>query len=59
MITLQIPYTRRYFENEEIVISTCNSCRSVVGESGDEAELQTLEQQHSCTPTAKGASTEQ
>jgi hypothetical protein len=49
MITLQVPYTRRYFENEEVIISSCNYCLSVVAESSNEAELQAREEQHSCS----------
>lgn len=48
MITVPYPYTRRFFEKEEVIISSCNSCFSAVAESDDEAELDALEQQHSC-----------
>jgi hypothetical protein len=53
MITAPYPYTRRFFEKEEIIISSCNSCFSAVAESDDEAELDALEQQHSCGQKAK------
>ena len=48
MITAPYRYTRRFFEREEIIISSCNYCFSAVAESDDEAELDALEQQHSC-----------
>ena len=48
MITAQYPYTRRFFEKEEVIISSCNSCFSAVAESDDEAELDTLRTEHSC-----------
>lgn len=53
MITAPYPYTRRFFEKEEVIISSCNYCFSAVAESGDEAELSTLEQQHSCEQKIK------
>ncbi|MGC2110567.1 MAG: hypothetical protein WA655_13680 [Candidatus Korobacteraceae bacterium] len=53
MSTAAFEYTRRFFEKEEVIISSCNSCFAPVGESGDEAELEALEQQHSCIRTAK------
>jgi hypothetical protein len=53
MITAPYPYTRRFFEKEEVIISSCNSCFSAVAESDDEAELNALEQQHSCEQKVK------
>ena len=53
MITLPLPYTRRFFQPEEVIISSCNYCFSAVGESSDETELVAIEQQHSCFQKAK------
>ena len=49
------PFTRRFFEKEEVIISSCNYCFSTVAESSHEAELKLKEEQHSCTPKAKAA----
>lgn len=50
MITaLPYPFTRRFFEKEEVIISSCNYCFSPVAESSSEAELKIKEQQHSCS----------
>jgi hypothetical protein len=46
---LPYPYTRRFFETEEVIISSCNYCLSPVAESGHEAELKAREEQHSCS----------
>ena len=53
MITVPFAYTRRYFEKEEVIISSCNYCFSAVAESSDEAELEALEKQHSCDQKVK------
>ena len=53
MITVPYSYTRRFFEKEEVIISSCNHCFSAVAESDDESELNTLEQQHSCGEKVK------
>jgi hypothetical protein len=45
---LPYPYTRRFFEKEEVIISSCNYCFSTVAESSNEAELRIKEEQHSC-----------
>ena len=49
------PFTRRFFEKEEVIISSCNYCFSTVAESSNEAELKIKEEQHSCAPKAKAA----
>jgi len=46
--SLPYPYTRRFFEKEEVIISSCNYCLSPVAESSNEAELKAKEEQHSC-----------
>jgi len=48
MITDPYSYTRRFFKKEEVIISSCNNCFSVVAESGNDADLEALEQHHSC-----------
>lgn len=48
MITVPFPFTRRFFEPEGVVISTCVHCFSTIAESDDEAVLEGLEQLHSC-----------
>ncbi len=53
MITEPFAYTRRYFEKEQVIISSCNYCFSAVAESNDEAELEAMEKHHSCNQKAK------
>ena len=53
MITAPLIFTRRFFEKEEVIISSCNYCYATVGESSSEAALQAMEQQHSCIERAK------
>ena len=48
MITVPFPFTRRCFEPEQVIISTCIHCFSTIAESDDEAVLVGLEQLHSC-----------
>ena len=48
MATTPFAYTRRFFEEDETIISSCNYCFASVGESSHEAELEALESQHSC-----------
>ncbi len=48
MITAPYPFTRRIFEEEEIIISICNQCLAVVAQSGDEEELAGKERKHQC-----------
>lgn len=53
MITVPFAYSRRYFEKEDVIISSCNYCFSTVAESSDEAELEALEKRHSCDQKVK------
>ena len=48
MSTATFAYTRRFFAEEEVIISSCNNCLRPVGESGNEVELEALEQRHAC-----------
>lgn len=57
MITVPYAYTRRFFVEDETLISSCNSCFLPVAESSDEAELEVLEQTHSCMHNAEGFET--
>ncbi len=50
---LPYPYTRRFFEKEEVIISSCNYCFSTVAESSHESELKAKEEQHSCAQKTK------
>lgn len=49
------PFTRRFFEKEEVIISSCNYCFSTVAESSNETELKIKEEQHCCAQKAKAA----
>jgi hypothetical protein len=55
VITLPLAYSRRFYQEEEVVISMCNFCNAVVAESGDEAELTRLESQHRCDEKAQAS----
>lgn len=59
MITMPFAYTRRFFEKDEVIISSCNYCYAAVGESSDEAELEAMERQHSCAEKAKALGEQQ
>jgi hypothetical protein len=48
MITFPLSFTRRFFEPEEVIISSCVHCFSTVAESDDETVLEALEQMHAC-----------
>ena len=48
MTTVPFSFTRRIFEPEEVIISSCVHCFSTIAESDDEAVLEGLEQLHSC-----------
>jgi hypothetical protein len=48
MATAPFAFTRRFFEDEETIISSCNYCFLPIGESSHEAELEALEQLHTC-----------
>jgi hypothetical protein len=52
-IGLPYPYTRRFFQKEEVIISSCNYCLSTVAESSHETELKAKEEQHSCPQKVK------
>jgi hypothetical protein len=49
MITVPIPFTHRFFEPEEVIISSCVHCFSTVAESDNEVVLDGLESLHSCS----------
>jgi hypothetical protein len=55
VITLPLAYSRRFYQEEEVIISLCNYCETVVGESRDEAELTKLEMQHRCAGNVKAS----
>ena len=58
MITVPFAFTRRFFEPQEVIISSCNSCFSAVGESQDEFGLEVLEGRHSCAPSRSSTAAE-
>jgi hypothetical protein len=58
MITVPIPFTRRFFEPEEVIISSCVHCFSTVAESDNEAVLEGLERLHSCNESLEKVSPE-
>jgi hypothetical protein len=41
-------FTHRFYQPEQVVISSCDHCYAVVGESADDAVLEALEQKHVC-----------
>ena len=55
MVTVPFAYTRRFFEKEEVIISSCNSCFAPVAESSHEYALEILEHEHSRLHEADGA----
>ena len=59
MITAQYAYTRRFFEKEEVIISSCNYCFSAVAESDDETVLDTSEREHSCAQQPRAFTAQQ
>ena len=59
MITAPFAFTRRFYEPQEVIISSCNSCFSTVGESPDEFGLEILEGRHSCAPSRSSSAAEQ
>jgi len=59
MTTTPVSYSRRFFQEEEIIISSCNHCFCTVAESDDDAVLEALEQMHSCTGELNLSSLEQ
>jgi len=48
-----VAFTRRFYEEEQVTISVCNYCYAVVAESSQQAELERLEKQHSCSDQAQ------
>ena len=53
MVAPSFPYTRRFCEEEQIVISSCNHCFEVVAASDNDTELEQAECQHWCPQQAK------
>lgn len=58
MTTAPFPFTRRFFEPEAVIISSCTYCFATVAESGDEAVLEALELRHSCSKSLDTSSRE-
>ena len=59
MTTAPFPFTRRFFEPEEVIISSCTYCFATVAESDDEAVLEALELEHSCSESLDTSSIEE
>lgn len=53
MITPPFACTRRFYVEEEVIVSICNYCYAVVAQTADEAELEKLENQHACVEKVK------
>jgi hypothetical protein len=53
VVTPSFPYSRRFCEDEQITIVTCNYCFEIVAASDDEEELEKAERQHWCRQQAK------
>jgi hypothetical protein len=48
-------FTHRFYQPEQVVISSCDHCYAVVGESADDAVLESLEQKHVCALSLKAS----
>lgn len=53
MVTPSPKYSRRFSEEEQIIVSSCNYCFGVVAESSEEEELEKLENEHWCPQQAR------